>query len=124
MLWKIAISKIPSLIDNSRGYSERELFCITTILKPIVKMYEQYLLVHSYSVEFHRNNHQRCSKKKVFLEILQNAQENICARAFFLIKLCIYFEENFWTTASACKLDNHVEIEPEKLPVLFTSTSL
>ena len=30
---------------------------------------------------------QRCSVKKVLLEISQNSQENICARASFLIKL-------------------------------------
>ena len=30
---------------------------------------------------------QRCSVKKVFLEILQYSQENACARALFLIKL-------------------------------------
>ena len=30
---------------------------------------------------------QRCSVKKVFLEISQNSQENTCARVCFLIKL-------------------------------------
>ena len=30
---------------------------------------------------------QKCSVKKLFLEILQNSQENTCARASFLIKL-------------------------------------
>ena len=30
---------------------------------------------------------QRCSVKKVFLEISQNSQENACARVSFLIKL-------------------------------------
>ena len=30
---------------------------------------------------------QRCSVKKVFLEILQNSQENTCARVSFLLKL-------------------------------------
>ena len=30
---------------------------------------------------------QRCSVKKVFLEISQNSQENTCARSSFLIKL-------------------------------------
>ena len=30
---------------------------------------------------------QRCSVKKVFLEISQNSQENICARVSFLVKL-------------------------------------
>ena len=29
---------------------------------------------------------QRCSVKKVFLEILQNSQENTCVRVSFLIK--------------------------------------
>ena len=30
---------------------------------------------------------QKCSAKKVFLEVSQNSQENICARIFFLKKL-------------------------------------
>ena len=30
---------------------------------------------------------QRCSVKKVFLEISQNSRENTCARVSFLIKL-------------------------------------
>ena len=30
---------------------------------------------------------QRCSAKKVFLEISQNSQENICARVSLLVKL-------------------------------------
>ena len=34
-----------------------------------------------------RSSHQRCSMKKVFLEISQNSQKNTCARASFLIKL-------------------------------------
>ena len=29
----------------------------------------------------------RCSVEKIFLEILQNSQENTCARISFLIKL-------------------------------------
>ena len=33
---------------------------------------------------------QRCSVKKVFLEILQNSQENICARVSFLIMLHVF----------------------------------
>ena len=34
-----------------------------------------------------RGSHQKCSVKKVFLEISQNSQENTCARVSFLIKL-------------------------------------
>ena len=41
---------------------------------------------------FDKQNHTeavawRCSVKKVFLEISQNSQENVCARVSFLIKL-------------------------------------
>ena len=41
---------------------------------------------------FYRNSHQRCFVKKVFLEILQNSQENTCARASFLIKLQVSYD--------------------------------
>ena len=34
---------------------------------------------------------QRCSLKKLFLEISQNSQENTCARLSFLIKLQAFF---------------------------------
>ena len=34
-----------------------------------------------------RSSHLSCSVKKVFLEILQNSQENICVRVSILIKL-------------------------------------
>ena len=38
-------------------------------------------------IEFSEAVAQRCSVKKVLLEISQNSQENTCARASFLIKL-------------------------------------
>ena len=34
-----------------------------------------------------KSSHLRCSVRKVFLEILQNSQENTCSRVSFLIKL-------------------------------------
>ena len=34
-----------------------------------------------------RSGHRRCLLKKVFLEILQNSQENTCTKVSFLIKL-------------------------------------
>ena len=37
--------------------------------------------------EIGRNSHHRCSVRKIFLENLQNSQENTCARVSFLIKL-------------------------------------
>ena len=42
---------------------------------------------------------QRCSVTKVFLKILQNSQENNCARVSFLIKMHVYsceFLQNFY----------------------------
>ena len=46
---------------------------------------------------------QRCSVKKVFLNILQNSQENTCARASFSIKLQalwlqLYLKKDFGTS--------------------------
>ena len=48
---------------------------------------------------------QRCSVKKVFLEILQNSQENTYARVSFLIKLQVwdrtrFLTEDLWPTPS------------------------
>ena len=40
-----------------------------------------------YKNNIFRSSHQRCSLRKVFLEISQNSQENTCVRVFFLIKL-------------------------------------
>ena len=48
---------------------------------PILKNICEWLLLQSEAVV------QRCSVKKVFLEMLQNSQENTCARVSFLIKL-------------------------------------
>ena len=39
---------------------------------------------------------QRCSVKKVLLEISQNSQENICARVSFLIKLQAEKRDSGW----------------------------
>ena len=40
-----------------------------------------------FSVPIHRSSHRSCSVKNVFLQILQNSQENTTARDSFLIKL-------------------------------------
>ena len=66
----------------------------------------QYLVPFSLQGSCFRSNYQECSVKKVLLEILQNSQENICARASFLIKFrCLqictntFFTEHVWATA-------------------------
>ena len=55
-----------------------------------------------------RSSHRRCFVRKVFLEILENSQENTCARVSFLIKL----------QASACNF-----IKKETLAQLFCCES-
>ena len=40
-----------------------------------------------FNIPHYRSSHRRCSVGKVFLEMLQNSQENTCARVSFLIKL-------------------------------------
>ena len=47
--------------------------------------------------ELCRSSHRRCSVKRMFLKILQNSQENTCARVSFLIKRLWYrcFPVNF-----------------------------
>ena len=49
-------------------------------LEKIVKRKEETVSTEN------RSNHQRCFKKKVYLKISQNLQENICARTPFIKK--------------------------------------
>ena len=54
----------------------------------------------------------RCSAKKVFLEILENSQENICAKVIFLIKLqakaCNFVEKDTLPQALSCQFCENV----------------
>ena len=51
---------------------------------------------------------QRCSARKMFLEISQNSQENICARVSYLIKLqaeaCNFTKKETLTQVFSCEL--------------------
>ena len=55
-----------------------------------ISIYQLHVLVIS-AVAFDNSSsgssHQKCSIKKMFLKILQNSQQQICARVSFLIKL-------------------------------------
>ena len=53
----------------------------------------------------------RCSVKKVFLEISQNSQENICARVSFLIKLQA-FRWLLLCIASSRRLKDGIHLRP------------
>ena len=51
----------------------------------------------------YRSSHRRCSVKKVFLEILQNSQENTCARASILIKLQAFIKIETLAQVFSCE---------------------
>ena len=46
---------------------------------------------------------ERCSAEKVFLEVLQNSQENTCARVSFLINACNFFKKETLTQVFSCE---------------------
>ena len=51
------------------------------------------MLITATISEQSKRSHQRCSmKKKVFLQISKNSQENTCAKVSFLIKLLAWPE--------------------------------
>ena len=51
-----------------------------------VNLAGSHSLISLLHVFFYRSSHRRCSVKKVFLEILQNAQENTCPRPATLLE--------------------------------------
>ena len=57
-------------------------------LKPVFRLFVNSMKYKELSTEIVA---QRCSVKEVFLEHLQNSQENTCARVSLLIKLQVYF---------------------------------
>ena len=63
------------------------MYCIQNVFKK----QENLILIHQRFTSFrwwlYRALTQRCSVKKVFLEISENSQDNTCARVSFLIKL-------------------------------------
>ena len=126
--------------------SERELLHITTVLKPIVKIYEECLRVHIYSVGLHWSFHQMFSEKKVTgKNLTQNLFFNKTAglslrtlwkmrlyMGFFFLFLAKLFKDTHFelylsTTTSGCRLGTHVENGVTDIycfcPVFFTLTS-
>ena len=51
----------------------------------------------------YRSSRRRCSVKKVFLEILQNSQENTCARASILIKFQAFIKIETLAQVFSCE---------------------
>ena len=58
---------------------------------------------------------QRCSVKKMFLEISQNSQENTCARVSFLIKLQTDTERSYILKNYSFQLLVYLRINPQSL---------
>ena len=69
---------------------------------------------------------QRCSVKKVFLQISQNSQENTCARVYFLIKLqaCNFIEKETLAQMLCCEFcEISKNILSYKTPLVIASGS-
>ena len=67
-----------------------------------IEIYKRLVLKHQAEAVV-----QKCSVKKVFLEIWQNSQENTCARVSFLIKLqagaCKFIKKETLAQVSSCE---------------------
>ena len=85
----LARENFQTLRDPSISSSEIIIFRCSDIVEITASSVFSVFLVSNV------HSHQRCSKKKVFLKISQNSQENTCDRVSFLIKL-----QALWTTAS------------------------
>ena len=77
-LGQLKATESPLNIKNNAFYFTLKAFFVLQILKYLLRMF---------SYELDRSSHQRCSGKKVFLEIPQHSQENTYARDSFSIKL-------------------------------------
>ena len=73
-------------------------YCLNVILKRIVNDFTNLDHLYWYMSQVCvRSSHQRCSVRKVFLEISQNSQENICPESLFLITLQVFFCYRFFS---------------------------
>ena len=81
---------IQKLLEIGQGLSINSCSVdVSTIKSPLLKQ-QIYLKIP-------RISHQRCSRKKVFVEILQNSQENTCARASFLsLRSATLLKKRLW----------------------------
>ena len=93
----ISISLLFSFFSSSLLAFWSVLLTCFTYLKMKWQIYVGWLLCNVIILIF-RSSHQSCSIKKMFLEVSQNSQENICARVSFLIKKRLWhrcFPTNF-----------------------------
>ena len=72
-------------MQKQEGLTNRELTCAVFVTPQFI-----YMCILSEAVA------QRCSVKKVFLEISQNSQENTCARDSFLIEPATLLKKDLW----------------------------
>ena len=81
---KIRTRKTSVFVHFSHNVSSRFNCLNNVFLRPVT-----IILNHNFDKQLnqYRSSHQRCSIKKVFLEISQMSQKNICARVSFSIKL-------------------------------------
>ena len=93
--------------------SRPEVFYKDGVLKKTRKIHRKIRYFTSLYYKFLNRRHiskavaQRCSVKKIFLEISQNSQEDICAKVSFLIKLqvqaCNLIKKDTLAQAFSCE---------------------
>ena len=85
-LW-LYLSDLASLVSLSISLSVCLSLSLSRSLSLALSLYTSWKHQKISSFLFIKTANWGCSVKKVFLEILQNSQENTCARVSFLIKL-------------------------------------
>ena len=81
MEWNGELGYITLVCNNSLELKQKNMCDIFACIIPRINYHQRNGSQHTEAVAW------RCSVKKVFLEISQNSQENLCAKFFFLIKL-------------------------------------
>ena len=87
--WRVAFIKNLSYSD----WAKQDFFANVCLYKNVSDLFSSYVESQILPVNLiimlspSESVVQKCSVKKVFLEISQNSQDNICARVSFLIKL-------------------------------------
>ena len=90
------LSQNPAVLSKNKPHLSKHVACVPISM---MKQNKNVKLINSQSViSTPEAVVQRCSAKKVLLEISQNSKENTCTRVYFLIKLRLWqrcFPVNF-----------------------------
>ena len=107
------------------SYSQCSNFYRLLLFDYFYNLFDSFILIRFFAQMKFRST-QRCSVKKVFLQISQNSQENTCARVYFLIKLqaCNFIEKETLAQMLCCEFcEISKNILSYKTPLVVASGS-